>query len=487
MNRFDQIVVGGGTAGCIIAARLAEAGKRVALFEAGPTDEENEKITDLRRWSELLGTELDHDYPIVARPNFNDRIRCSRGKVLGGCGSHNSCIAFETPDYDLRQWGWHPEATRKYFRRIREKVKFESAKLEHPFIDSVFEAANRAGLPTIQFNRGSNDRVGIGWFDLNKKGTKRQSSSVAYLHPLSQWAHRLVFKLKTTVVKILIEGRRAVGVQTDSGEKFYSRSDLVICSGAIDTPKLLLLSGIGPVDHLKEIGIEPVHHLPGVGGHLLDHPEGVLNWQLNRPMPPEYINQWEVGIFEKSSPELPAPDLMMHLGTVNFDMNTKLRGYPTSRYGFSLTPNVTRAKSEGSVRLRSIDPRDPPLIDLNYFSDPQDEKILLWGFKRAREIASQLQDWIEKELTPGETVQSDQEILEYLKSTCNTVYHPAGTCKMGSDPLAVVDFQFRVYGISNLRIADASIFPTMVGVNPNITVMMIGERCADFILHKAKL
>ena len=289
----------------------------------------------------------------------------------------------------------------------------------------------------------------------------------------------------------IIKNKRAIGVQTVVGS-FYANSEVIVCCGAIDTPKLLMLSGIGPSEHLKSVGIEPILNLQGVGSHLIDHPEGVINWKLNNFMPREAINYWEVGIFDKTSPDLPVPDIMMHLGTVIFDMNTKLYGYPTAQYGFSLTPNVMRAKSEGTIRLRSANPDDLPLIDFKYFTDPEgyDEKIMVTGFKKARKIVEhpEIKKWIEKELTPGIEVQSDEEISEYIRKTSNTVYHAAGTCKMGSssDVLSVVDPELRVYGITNLRIADASIFPTMVGVNPNITIMMIGERCADFVLNTNK-
>ena len=191
-----------------------------------------------------------------------------------------------------------------------------------------------------------------------------------------------------------------------------------------------------------------------------------------------------------TEPDLPAADLMMHLGIVIFDMQTKPAGYPTAQHGFALTPNVTRAKSEGTVRLRSANPSDAPLIDFRYFTDAagHDERVMVAGVKRAREIAAQpaLREWIRRELSPGSKVQDDAAISAYVRSTANTVYHPAGTCKMGAenDLNAVVDPLLRVRGIQGLRVADASVFPTMIGVNPNITVMMIGERCAEFCLSE---
>jgi len=494
MAYYDYIIVGGGTSGAIIAARLAEAGKRIALFEAGSSDEKDQRILELPNWPNLLYTDLDYDYCIHPQTRGNSMIRYSRGKVLGGCSSHNSCIAFYTPEYDLNEWvklgaiGWDPNTVKPYFDKLRLKTNFETAETNNEFVKVFFEAANQAGYKTIQFNQDIKVvNHGVGWFDLNKRGTIRDSSSVAYLHPLSKWKDKIDFYLNTFVTKIIIKNNRAVGIETPYGPK-YVHNEVIICCGAIDTPKLLMLSGIGPKEHLLSVGIEPIIDLPGVGSHLIDHPEGVINWELTKPMPPEAINYWEVGLFDKIIPNAIVPDMMMHLGVVVFDMNTKLYGYPTAKYGFSLTPNVTRAKSEGTVRLRSNNPSSTPEIDFKYFTDPTsyDEQIMIAGFKKAREIVAQpaLKDWIKQELTPGIQVQSDEEISDYLRKTANTVYHAAGTCKIGlkNDPYAVIDHELKVYGIENLRVADASVFPSMIGVNPNITIMMIGERCADFIL-----
>lgn len=490
---YDHVVVGGGTAGAIVAARLAMAGHRVALFEAGPSDEDNPRILDLVRWPALLESEYDFDYRIEPQPRGNGRIRHARAKVLGGCSSHNSCIAFFAPDYDMEIWeaagarGWGPTAVRPFFGKVRQQLSFETAATNNALALAVIEAAQQAGLPQVHFNRDGELRRGVGWFDLNKRGGRRDSSSVAYLHPLRQWGEQLTLFTGAHITRILVERGRAVGVQTGDGPVFAA-GEVIVCCGAFDTPKLLLLSGIGPADHLREHGIDVVHDLPGVGENLLDHPEAVVNWETTRPLPPEVINYWEVGIFDKTEADLPSPDLMMHLGMQIFDMQTKPAGYPTARHGFALTPNVTRARSRGTVRLRTADPAAAPSIDFRYFTDPEghDERVMVAGIRRAREIAAQgaLREWVKRELTPGVEVQSDAEISAYARATANTVYHPAGTCKMGAagDPLAVLDPELRVRGLDGLRVADASIFPTMIGVNPCITVMMVGERCASFIL-----
>ena len=496
---YDHIIVGGGTSGCIVAAKLAEADKKVALFEAGPSDENNILIKDISKWDKLLYTELDYQYPVN-----NSNIIYSRGKVLGGCDSHNSGIAFETPDEDLIDWvnagaeGWDPENVKFYFKNIRKRINFERARDESNFVKSVFKSANESGLKNISFNRGDNDRIGIGWFDLKKKGIIRQSSSSEYLHPLSDWKDRITFYLETQVNKLIInDDKRVLGVNTSKGN-FFTSNEIIICCGAIDTPKLLLLSGIGDQEYLKSINIEVVHHLPGVGMNLMDHPETVINWELKDSVVfdlSKTTTNWEIGIFDKiSDPEelrKNSPNIMMHLGTVPFDINTKLCGYPTSENGFCLTPNIMRPKSRGFVKLNPINPNFPPLIELNYFDNNYDKRLIIAGFKKAREIANQfpLKKWIKRELSPGIEVQTDEEIFDYIKKTCNTVYHACGTCKMGrmDDKSTVVDSQLKVKGIKGLRIADASIFPTIVGVNPCITVMMVGEKCSDFIINERKL
>lgn len=489
---FDYLVVGGGTAGSVVAARLAEQpGTTVALFEAGPSDEGNEAILTLRNWPNLLQGELDFDYRIEPQARGNGRIRHARGKMLGGCSSHNSCIAFWPPDEDLQIWeaagagGWGPEAVRPFIHKVREKVNLEFPPAQNDLGCAFFQAAQQAGFPQRNF-ASDPYAAGVGWFMLNKKGKMRHSSSVAYLHPLAQWDGRITFFTNCTVSQILLDDRRAIGVQT-AEEVIYARREIILCCGAFDTPKLLLLSGIGPADHLREVGVTLRYHLPGVGENLLDHPEGVVNWEASRPVPPETTQIWELGLFAHSQPGLEMPDLMFHFGTEPFDINSTRLGYPTTTNGFALAPNVARAKSQGAVRLRSANPTDPPRLDFRYFTDPEgyDEQVMVAGIKLARQIAQQpaLKKWIERELSPGLAVQSDAELSAYTRRTANTVYHPAGTCKMGAtdDETAVVDPQLRVRGLENLRVADASIFPTMIGVNPNLTCFVIGERCATFL------
>lgn len=494
-HHYDYLVVGGGTAGCVVAARLAEQpGRTVCLIEAGPSDEGRLDVLHLKQWAQLLGTELDYDYVIQAHPRGNARIRHSRARVLGGCSSHNSCIAFRAPDTDMDTWhslgclGWSASKTRPFFEKVLEKVALDSHPPLNPLSEAFLAAAQQAGFPLIPFQPDGLLHEGVGVFQLNAQDGIRQSSAQAYLHPLLKTTSNLTILTNTHVTSILLdEYNIAYGVQTESSTLLASR-EVILCCGTFETPKLLLLSGIGPPRHLQEMNIPVRVELRGVGKHLIDHPEGVMIWEANQPVSAETTQYWEVGLFATIDSASPLPDLMMHFGVVPFDWHTVPAGYPTTPYGFSLTPNVPRAKSEGMVRLRSADPNDPPVIDCRYFTDPEghDEKLLIAGLKLARTIASQpaLQRWIKRELAPGSTIQSDKDLSEYGRRTANTVYHPAGTCRMGDreHPLTVVDPQLRVKGVKRLRVADASIFPCMISVNPCLTCMMIGERCADLIL-----
>lgn len=493
-NTFDYIVLGGGSAGVVVAARLAEQGASVALVEAGPKDAGDERILDIRGWMDLLRSELDYDYEIEHQERGNSRIRHSRGRMLGGSSSMNSVIAFLPPAADMETWeslgatGWGPSGTDLFVQKVLEKVHLEPIPADNPLTSAFLEAADEAGYPPLDFGRDG-VRTGAGRFQLNTKGVRRQSTSVAYLHPLEDAPGNLTIYTDTVARRLLIDDNgAAVGVETTRGE-VRAREEVIVSCGAFDSPKLLMLSGIGPAAHLRDVGIDVKHDLAGVGEHLLDHPEGIVMWEAAKPFPESTRQHWEAGLFAHTDPSQQEPDLMYHFGTVPFDLNTAPLGYPTADEAFCMTPNVARAKSEGTVRLRSSDAAAPPRIDFRYFTDPEghDERVMLAGIKLAREVARQpaLKPWIKRELAPGPSVTADAELSEYARRTANTVYHPAGTCRMGAadDRDAVVDPELKVRGLERLRVADASVFPSMIGVNPNITCMMIGEKAADLILR----
>jgi choline oxidase len=491
---YDYLVVGGGTAGSVVATRLAEDSTHsVCLIEAGPTDAQRPDILSLQNWPNLLGTSLDYDYRIEPQARSNSLIRHSRGRMLGGCSSHNSCIAFCAPAYDMQTWqalgcaGWGADETKPYFERVLQQVYIDTQPPVHPLSQSFLAAAQQAGFARISFHGERELQEGAGIFQLNARHGLRQSSSQAYLHPLLATAPNLTVLTNRTAQRVLLDEQNIAYAVETSAATIGARREIIVCCGTFETPKLLLLSGIGPAEHLAEFGIPLRADVPGVGEHLLDHPEGVIVWETRQPVAPESTQYWEVGLFSTILPDSPLPDVMLHFGVVPFDWNTAALGYPTAPSGCSLTPNVPRAKSEGRVRLRSADPHDAPVIDCRYFTDKEgyDEALLLAGMKLARQIASQpaLHTWIRRELAPGQAIHSDQELAAYARQTANTTYHPAGTCRMGESqhPLTVVDAHLRVKQVQRLRVADASIFPNMISVNPCLTCMMIGEKCADLV------
>ena len=511
-KEYDYIIVGGGSSGSALAARLSEnPDVTVALIEAGPHDSKHDEVLTLNRWPELLESGLDWDYPIEPQENGNSFMRHSRAKVLGGCSSHNSCIAFHTPAEDVDLWeklgatGWNRDTVLPLIKKLETNdhegdqnghdgpVNIMTVPATDPVGVAVLDACEEVGIPRKNFNMGETVKHGANFFQINSKqdGT-RSSSSVSYLHPIEgrenldiltdMWVSRIVFDDENNATGVEYQrdvfGRRAV---------LNAKREVILSAGAINTPQLLMLSGIGPAEHLKEVGIDVRVDSPGVGSNLQDHPEAVINFETTVDMVSDSTQWWEIGIFTQIDDNTDLPDLMMHYGSVPFDMHTLRQGYPTAENSFALTPNVTHARSRGTVRLRSNDFRDKPAVDPRYFTDEEgyDMRIAVEGIKLARKIASQpaLADVVKRELSPGPEVQTDEEIADYVAKTHNTVYHPAGSCRMGSadDDMSPLDPELRVKGVNRLRVADASVMPQLTAVNPNITCMMIGERAAQLV------
>jgi choline oxidase len=508
---FDVVVVGGGSTGCVLAARLSEdPDLTVCLLEAGPPDDDP-AVLRLADWAALLDSGYDWDYAVEPQERGNGFVRHSRARVLGGCSSHNSCIAFWPPREDLDEWaalgctGWSADDCWPLLARLetsdgpwpghgrRGPVTLRQIPPDDPCGVAVLAAAAAVGLPTVRFNEGVTVREGAGFFQINAEadGT-RASASRAYLSPVLGSRPNLEVRSGAWASRVLVEGGRAGGVeyQRDAGprrEVVTARREVVLSAGAIDTPKLLMLSGIGPADHLRELGIDVLVDAPGVGAGLDDHVEGLVMWEAARPMVTRSTQWWEIGLFSRTEPGLDRPDLMMHYGSVPFDLHTLRRGLPTTDNGFCLTPNVARGRSRGTVRLRSRDFRDRPRVDPRYFTDPDghDLRVMLAGLRLARRIGGQpaLREWVARELAPGPDAVTDDELADYVCSTHNTVYHPASTARMGpaDDRGAVVDPRLRVRGVDRLRVADASVLPFLPAVNPNITCMMIGEKAAELL------
>jgi choline oxidase len=495
---YDYVVVGGGSSGGIVAARLAEdQNTSVCLIEAGPSDEDKPEILQLQRWPELLHSEYDYGYRIEPQERSNSDIVQSRGRMLGGSGSHNICQAWRSPEHDLRDWeaagakGWGPEGTRLYFDRVLERTGLEYTPPDNDAAVAFIEAGKSLGYTERKMEADPN-REGVGWVALNVRDGIRQSSSDAYLHPIMGKQSNITVMTDTQALRLVFDEQgNASGVETSNGT-VNARREVIVSAGAFNSPKLLMFSGIGPEAHLRDLGIPVRANLP-VGEHLLDHPESGIVYETNRPIhQPNTVYCDAVLLSKVPDAGTDWPELMMwffsgHFESFTAGSGTSERISPEGITAFTIAADILHSKAEGRVTLRSADPSAPPIIDPRYFTDPEgwDERIMLAGMKLARRIAEQpaLQSWIKREVDPGPDVQSDQDLAEFARSTAYTAYHPAGTCRMGAegDPGSVVDPELRVRGVGNLRVADASIFPTLPVCNPNIICMMVGEKCADLI------
>jgi choline dehydrogenase len=531
---YDYVIVGAGSAGCVLASRLTEnPSTRVLVLEAGPPDDADE-IHIPAALSLLFKSTYDWDYQTVPQERAGGRsIYWPRGRTLGGSSSINAMIYIRGSRYDYDTWrdeygceGWGYTDLLPYFLRAEANSRGESAfhgatgplsvqdpRYKSGLTGAFVEAARQCGLEANDdFNGPRQD--GAGFYQVTQRGGRRWSAADAYLHPAADRPN-LTVQTDALVTGIIIEGGRAAGVRYlrhGAEERVRAESEVVLAGGAICSPQLLMLSGIGPADHLRDHGIAVVADSQGVGGNLSDHPivtamwstpksrnlweqagpRNLLRWQLTHSGPMT-TNVAEAGGFSRTDQALPAPDIQWHVLPVPFQQAGLAD--PSIR-ALSLLITLVAVGSRGTIRLRNSDPRHKPAIDPAYLSDGADMDPLVKAIRMAREFAAArpLSKICKSELAPGSDVRTDAELREFIRNDISTIYHPVGTCAMGGDSrlaasklTSVVDAELRVRGVEGLRVVDASVMPTVPRGNTNAPTIAIAERAADLISGRAPL
>lgn len=503
MTSYDDIIVGAGSAGCVLASRLSEEGERsVLLLEAGGADSRPE-IQVPAAWPTLFGSEVDWAYTTAPEPKLNGRqIFWPRGKVLGGTSSINGMIYIRGNPRDFDEWrdlgnpGWGYQEVLPYFLRSEDQQRGPSAyhgvgghmPVSDPISPSPLslafvEAAVSMGLTRNDDFNGERQE-GAGLFQTTTLGGRRQSTAATFLRQAAGRPN-LTVQTGVLVTRVLLDGGRAVGIEylrDGATHQAYAAGEVILSAGALDTPRLLMRSGVGPAAHLRELGLPVVLDLPGVGENLQDHPQIAVGYRSAHAAGPDITsNIGEAGLFMHSG--APGgdgrPDLEFHFGPVLFLSQAFMREGP----GFSFVAMLARPRSQGSVRLSGPAAGAPPVLRANYLTADRDMAALVAGVRIARRLAQQraFDPYREEEIAPGPQVESDAEISDYVRQACECLWHPVGTCRMGRDPMAVVDPELRVHGLLNLRVVDASVMPTITTGNTNAPTIMIAERAADLI------
>jgi len=531
-NLFDYVVVGGGSGGCVVAGRLSEdARTTVCVLEAGgrgdgavvrvPTGAVAMLPTRLNNWA----------FQTVPQRGLDGRRGYQpRGRMLGGSSGINAMVYVRGHRRDYDEWaesgarGWSYNDVLPYFRlsehneRLRDAYHGQDGPLwvsdprtDSPFHAAYLDAARQAGFAVNHDFNGA-EQEGLGVYQLTQKHGERWSAARAYLLPHVGRRDNLDVRTHAQVRRVLFEGRRAVGVeylQDGQIRQVRARREVILAAGALQTPQLLLLSGVGPAQDLARFGVPAVHDLPGVGRNLQDHPDFVFGFRCKSvdSMGASLRGGWrmlreamrfraqrrgmltsnfaECGGFLRSSPAEEFPDLQLHFVVALVDNHART---PHLGHGLSCHVCLLRPRSRGAVRLASPDPTAEPAIDPAFFADPRDLEDMVRGFCVTRRLlqAPALARWLGRDLfTAG--VETDDQIRAVLRARADTVYHPVGTCRMGDDAMAVVDPQLRVRGLAGLRVVDASVMPTLIGGNTNAPTIMIGEKAADLIRGRMRV
>lgn len=528
----DYIIVGAGSAGCVLANRLSENGRHsVCLLEAGPPDSNPWIHIPIGYGRTMFDKRVNWGFYTDPEPNMlGRRIYWPRGKTLGGSSSINGLIYIRGQKQDYDHWaelgnpGWSWDECLPYFRRLEHNdlgpgptrgtdgpLYASSIRARHELVEAFIRSAEANGIPrTEDFNTG--EQEGVGYYQLTTHGGWRCSSAVAYLKP-ARGRPNLEVVTRAQVTRVLFQDRRATAVEYRLGDQqrtLRANREVILCAGALLSPQLLQLSGIGPADLLRRYGTRVILDRPGVGENLQDHLQLRLIYEVTKPITnndqlrslwgrarmglqwllfrsgPLAIGINQGALFCRALPESDRPDVQFHLGTLSADLaGAQVHDFSGCTYSVC----QLRPESRGHVRIQSPDPFEPPSMQPNYLDTELDRRTAIAAVRLARRIADTepMKNLMKREYRPGPDARSDDEILHFCREHGATIFHPTGTARMGArtDPMAVVDHRMKVHGVDRLRVVDGSVMPTLVSGNTNVPIIMMAERAAEFILADA--